>query len=122
MREIAVPAPTLANVARQLRVMQEETDSLDEISNGAVDAIQAGRYEEAEALCERLLQEYPEITDPYDRMGMLREAQGRFQEAAEQYIRALEIVVRNPDDYDPVWVKTFERRRDEALARAKARA
>jgi hypothetical protein len=33
----------------------EEVERLDELSNGAVDAIQAKRYEEAERLCKELL-------------------------------------------------------------------
>ncbi len=95
-------------------------DDLDQVSNAAVDAINAKRFEEAEQLCGRLLKEYPEVPDGHDRLGMLREAQGRFAEAADAYAAALKIMKAQPDCFDPQLVELFEQRRQEAAAKTEA--
>jgi tetratricopeptide (TPR) repeat protein len=95
----------------------EEVQRLDDLSNGALDAIEAKRYEEAERLCADLFREYPDVIDGHDRMGMLREAQGRFQEAADHYAKAMAIIEQHAGEYAPEVSVEFRRRRDEALAR-----
>lgn len=92
---------------------------LDKLSNRALDAIKARDYAEAEKLCRRLLREYPDMFDGYDRLGLLREAQGRFKEAAEQYSKLLEMIQRDPEGTDPETVRDFTEQRDRALAKAK---
>lgn len=94
----------------------KEVQRLDDLSNGALDAIEAKRYDEAERLCTELLREYPDMIDGPDRLGMLRQAQGRFREAAEQYEKALARIDEHPRDYDPEIAAEFRRRRDEVLA------
>jgi protein O-GlcNAc transferase len=97
----------------------EEVERLDQLSNGAVDAIQAKRFEEAERICEELLREYPQVFDGHDRLAMLREAQGRFQEAADHYSKALALMEAEPGSCDPALIENFRRRRQDALARVR---
>jgi tetratricopeptide (TPR) repeat protein len=95
---------------------------LDQLSNAALDAIEAGRWEEAERLCERLLKEHPDQIDGLDRLGSLREAQGRFQDAADAYARGLELMRRvSPPLFGPEVIEEFKRRRDGALSGAARR-
>lgn len=95
-----------------------ETD-LDALSNSVIDAIEARNYDEAEKRCQRLLLEYPTVVDGRERMGMVREAQGRFKEAAEEYSKALEMLKLNPDAGDKEMVQYITEQRDEMLAKAK---
>jgi tetratricopeptide (TPR) repeat protein len=92
---------------------------VDDLSNSAADAIDAGHYDEAEKLCQKLLQEYPDVFDGHERLAMLREAQGRFQEAADHYDKVLEMIRDNPQGTDADTVQYVTELRDEALAKAK---
>ena len=94
--------------------------SLDTLSNRTLDAIQAQRYAQAEKLCQRLRRDYPEALDGLDRLGLLREAQGHFQEAADHYSAALRMIERQPQGTDAETVQSFTERRDQALARARS--
>ncbi|MBI2176973.1 MAG: tetratricopeptide repeat protein [Candidatus Tectomicrobia bacterium] len=96
-----------------------ETD-LDALSNSVLDSIEAGDYDEAEKRCRRLLLEYPEMLDGHDRLATLREAQGRFKEAAEHYEKAMLVVHRHPEGTDQETVQELKEKRDRALAKAKA--
>lgn len=107
----APPAPTMQPPAGMFE------SELDRLGNSALDAIEAGRFEEAEKLCRRLLSEYPDAPDGHERMAMLREAQGRFQEAAERYGAVLEMMRREPEGFDPEAVRYFEDRRKRALSK-----
>lgn len=93
--------------------------SLDQLSNRALDAIEAQRYGEAEKLCQRLLHDYPEAFDGHERLGRLREAQGRFPEAADHYLELLAMIQRDPQGTDAETVQLFTERRDHALAQVK---
>jgi tetratricopeptide (TPR) repeat protein len=93
-------------------------DDVDQLSNRALDAIEAKRYQEAEQLCQQLLRDFPTLIDGHDRFAMLREAQGRFGEAADHYRRALELVAQAPDDYAPELVTLFQQRRQQALEKS----
>jgi uncharacterized protein YecA (UPF0149 family) len=113
------PAPAWKPMSMAERAqIAEEIQLLDDLSNGALDQIKARRYDEAERLCERLLSEFPQVIDGHDRLGMLREAQERYQEAAEHYAKVLAMIKENPEDYGPEVAETFQRQRDEALAKA----
>ena len=94
---------------------------IDKLSNSALDAIEAGRFDEAERLCERLRREYPETLDWHDRYAILREAQGRFEEAADHYAGARDMALRQADGPSAELVEMFEQSRNAALAKAAAR-
>ena len=92
---------------------------LDDLSNSVVDAIEAKKYDQAEELCQRLLNEYPEVFDGHQRLAMLREAQGHFQDAAEQYGKVLEMMMNNPRNVDQETIQYITELRDQALAQVK---
>jgi tetratricopeptide (TPR) repeat protein len=94
---------------------------LDKLSNSVVDAIEAGDYDAAEKRCQQLLREYPGVFDGHERMAMLRDAQGRFREAAEHYTKLLKMMKKNPRDLDPEMIGYFTKQRDQALAKARER-
>ena len=51
--------------------------------------IREKRFEEAEQVCNRLMNEYPDQVDGLDRLAMTYEAQGRKSEAAVYYRKAV---------------------------------
>jgi len=74
-KEPVAPSPPRSKVSvAEMRHVAEEAQRLDELSNGALDAIEAKRYADAERLCEQVLREYPQMIDGHDRLGMLRGA------------------------------------------------
>lgn len=92
---------------------------LDDLSNSVADAIEAGQYDQAEKLCQKLLRDYPDAFDGHQRLAMLRQAQGRFQEAADHYGKVLEMMKHNPDNVDQDTIQFVTELRDEALAQSK---
>ena len=92
---------------------------VDALSNRALDAIEARKYDEAEKLCQQLLREYPDVFDGHDRMGELREIQGRFQEAADHFSKMLETIKSNPAGTDADTLKYCTEKRDRALDKVK---
>jgi len=94
-----------------------EEDDLDELSNKALDLTNASRFEEAEGLCRELEERYPDQIDHLDRLGGVREAQGRFGEAAALYRRCAEFA-RTHDGFDEHSVAYHEKRAREMDARA----
>jgi len=76
-------------------------DHLDELSNAANDAIRAGRWDEAEKLCRRLRELYPDEVDADDRLAQLHVAQNDFAGALPYAQAALDMARNNPDKFDP---------------------
>jgi len=95
-----------------------ETD-LDALSNQALEAIEAGHYAQAFTLCRRLLHRYPEAFDGHQRLAELRQAEGRFQEAANHYDVVLEMLQQQPDGVGPDFVQYITELRDQALDQVK---
>jgi tetratricopeptide (TPR) repeat protein len=62
-----------------------EMDELEEMSNEALDLIEAGEFEEAEQLCRELAVRFPDCIDGTERLGQLFEAKGEDKAAARQY-------------------------------------
>ncbi len=91
---------------------------LDDLSNSVVDAIEAGKYDRAEKLCQKLLSEYPEVFDGHERLAMLREAQGRFQEAVDHYTNVIDMM--NKEGIDQETIEYVTELRDEARAQVEA--
>jgi tetratricopeptide (TPR) repeat protein len=92
---------------------EAEVDELTIASNAAADLVRAGRLDEAEQAAWDLLTRFPEVHDGYDRLGMVHEARGENQKAADCYRKVIEHIRQHPDDYDPqfedVFVKLVER-------------
>jgi len=85
----------------------EEDDELTKASNAAVDLVQAGKFEEAEAAARNLIAQYPEVHDGWDRLGMMYEAKGENKAAADCYRKALEIIRDRPQQYDEAFANVF---------------
>jgi tetratricopeptide (TPR) repeat protein len=87
----------------------DEAEALTAASNGVIDMIRAGKLDEAEAAARDLLVRYPEVHDGYDRLGMVYEARGDHQRAAECYRQVIDFVRAHPDQYEPEFEDTFHR-------------
>ena len=87
--------------------VDEELEQLTTASNAAVDLVNAGKLEEAEAAARDLIARYPEVHDGWDRLGMMYEAKGDNKAAADCYRRALAIIRERPRQYDPEFAQVF---------------
>jgi hypothetical protein len=54
----------------------------------------------AEQAAKDLLTRFPDAHDRYDRLGMVHEARGNEQQAAECYRKVIEVIRRHPEDYE----------------------
>jgi len=70
--------------------------------------VHAGRLDEAERAARDLPVRYPDVHDGYDRLGMVYEARGDHQLAAEYYRKVIEFVHAHPEDCDPECASTFQ--------------
>jgi len=69
---------------------------LDQLSNSVVELIKQNKLDKAEAVSRRLLSEYPDQVDGFDRLGMVYEARGERKKAAQYYRKAAEFARSNP--------------------------
>jgi tetratricopeptide (TPR) repeat protein len=69
---------------------------LDQLSNSVVDLINQNELEKAEAVARRLLSEYPDEVDGFDRLAMVYEARGDRKKAAQYYRKAADFARSNP--------------------------
>ena len=77
-----------------------EEDRLDRDSNRVVALIHEGRLDEAEAAGLRLLKDYPEVQDGFERLAMVYEARDDNTRALDMYQRALDFVLKNETLFD----------------------
>ena len=96
--------PALAQVrsrVEELMALELDADDrrLDDLSNGVLDLIKQGRFDEALASCEELRCDYPDVIDWLDRSAMVHEARGDSALAADFYRRALAFT-EQPDQQD----------------------
>ena len=82
-------------------------DDLDRLSNRVVDLIAEGRLEEAEAACQELKEQYPEVIDWIHRTAMVHEARGERQQAIEYYERTLQYMDAYPEDFEELSREPF---------------
>jgi len=90
----------------------EDADKLDAASNAAVDLVRAGKLDEAERAARDLLERFPYVHDGWDRLGMVYEARGENQKAADCYRKVIDFIRAHPDDYDDVLEDIFAKRVD----------
>lgn len=98
-RRDAPPPPAPASRVAWLPPFDDDGHQIDKLSNSIVDLIDAGQFNEAERLCQRLLDEYPELPDGHMRFGQLFRARGEPKKAAH-HLRMSAAVARAADD-DP---------------------
>jgi len=94
-------AAPLADVARALaRWLPNDDDGFDALSNSAVDLANAGRFDEALAVCARLLAEFPDVVDGIERSAMIHGKMGNHALAAELYQQAFDFVTHPSRRHD----------------------
>jgi tetratricopeptide (TPR) repeat protein len=81
-------------------------------SNAPVDLVRAGKLDEAEHAARDLLERFPYVHDGWDRLGMVYEARGDNQKAADCYRKVIEFIRAHPDDYDDEFEGIFVKRVD----------
>jgi len=95
-----------------------EDDGLDELSNSVLDLVRAGRFDQALAACNRLLKEFPDVVDGFERSGMVHARMGNHALAADCYRKALDFVTHpsRRDDYEDVDFYREQVEKEERLA------
>lgn len=68
----------------------------------------ASRLDEAEQAARELPVRFPDVTDGYDRLGMVFEARGEHKAAAECYRKVIEFVRAHLELYDAEFEATFQ--------------
>src|ERR1700719_2352643 len=90
-REAALAlAATMADQQAQDDEFAEWSDALDDASNAVVDLIEADKLDHAEKAARELLENFPEVHDGYDRLGMVYEARGEPKKTAYCYRKVVE--------------------------------
>jgi tetratricopeptide (TPR) repeat protein len=69
---------------------------LDQLSNSVMDLIKEDKLDEAEAVSKKLLNEYPDQIDGFERLGQVFEARGKKQVAADYYQKAADFAKTMP--------------------------
>lgn len=70
--------------------------ALDKLSNSVVDLIKENKLDKAEAVSRKLLADYPDQVDGFNRLAMVYEARGEKSKAAEYYRKAANFAKSNP--------------------------
>ncbi|HEX3435023.1 MAG TPA: tetratricopeptide repeat protein [Solirubrobacteraceae bacterium] len=109
-RRDAPPPPRQAPRSGWRPAVDDEGERLDKLSNGALDLIDAGKFDEAEQMCRRLLDDFPDLPDGHMRLGQLFRARGEPKKAA-QHLRWAAAVARSADD-DPEMPLSLEAEAD----------
>ena len=109
-RRNAPPPPVRAPRALGWTVVDDDGERLDQMSNETVNLIHAGKFDEAERLCHRLLDEFPDLPDGHMRLGQLLRARGEPRRAA-QHLRLAALVARAADG-DPELPLSLENEAD----------
>jgi tetratricopeptide (TPR) repeat protein len=95
-------------------------DELMDASDAVVDLVRSAKLDAAEVAARDLLARFPDQPDGWDRLGMVYEARGENQKAAESYRKVIEFIRQDPDAHPPgfedpltppCFVVTFERSR-----------
>ncbi len=79
---------------------------LDQLSNSVMDLIKQNKLDEAEVVSKRLLSEYPDQIDGFERLGQVYEARGEKQVAADYYQKAADFAKIMPG-FDPESVEYY---------------
>ena len=69
---------------------------LDQLSNSVMDLIKEDKLDEAETVSKKLLSEYPDQIDGFERLGQVYEARGQKQTAADYYQKAADFAKTMP--------------------------
>ena len=93
------------------RGMSEENlqryEELMDASDAIVDLVRSAKLDAAEVAARDLLARFPDQPDGWDRLGMVYEARGENQKAAESYRKVIEFIRQHPDAYRPGFEDPF---------------
>ncbi|HXL82886.1 MAG TPA: SEC-C metal-binding domain-containing protein [Casimicrobiaceae bacterium] len=78
-------------------------------SNAAVDLVHDGKLDDAEQAARDLLERFPDAHDGWDRLGMVYEARGDNQKAADSYRKVIDFIRAHPENYDPGFEEIFHK-------------
>ncbi len=81
-------------------IADPELDELERLSNGALDLIENGLFDEAERTCIELKARFPDTIDWMERSAALHEARGHVDKAVEHYRLCLAYIDRNSEGFD----------------------
>jgi tetratricopeptide (TPR) repeat protein len=82
------PAP----VQHRIGFHDDGLDDLNDLSNSVLGLVRERRFDEALAVCQRLLTDHPDVVDGLDRSALVHSALGDHAKAAEFYRQAIEFI------------------------------
>jgi len=85
----------------------DEDRAFVDLSNSVIDLVKQGRLDEADAACERLRTEYPDVHDWLMRKALVCEARGEYGQALDYYQRVIDWIDENPNDFGPRTRESF---------------
>lgn len=91
---------------------------LDELSNQVWDLIKLKKFVQAEEICRRLLEQYPDQIDGLHRYAEVFEAQEEKQKAAQYYRKAADFA-EHAEGFDQDSVDYFRKKADELVTSSK---
>ena len=101
-------AAALAAEQAEDEEFEEWSDALDEASNAVLDLVEANQLDQAEQAAQELIENFPEVHDGYDRLGMVYEARKEPKKAADCYRKVIEFMQAHPTDYDAELLTSFQ--------------
>jgi tetratricopeptide (TPR) repeat protein len=78
-----------------------------DLSNSVLALVDERRLDEADAVCEQLRTEYPDVHDWLMRKALVCEARGDYEQALDHYQRVIDWIDDNPDDFGPRTRESF---------------
>jgi len=112
--KLATAQPPLPPVV----LWDDDEDEFERTTNGVIDLIEQGKFDDAERSCEELRRKWPKMIDWMDRLALVRDAQGRYAEAAALNRQAAEFARTNGgfDDEGIQWYLEKAARQEEMAA------
>ena len=74
---------------------------IDAVANAVIANIDAGKLDDAEHAAQKLVEQWPDVHDGYDCLGMVRQARGDNRQAVEYYRKVAVFARQDPSLYDP---------------------
>jgi len=91
---------------------------LDTLSNQVPTLIEQQKYDEAEEICQRLLEQFPEQIDGLHRFAELFEAKGNNRQAAEYYLKSAEFA-KQAEGFEKASIENFMQKAEELSKKRK---
>jgi len=114
----AVTTSEVASQPAQIELCDCCVDQLNDRADHVLDELLAGHIEEAEALCQTFLRDFPGQAEGLDLLSMIFEERGQRQQALDLLRQASAIAHAHPDEYDPETRSMMRERLTELQLRA----